>query len=131
MSQPRHILTILAVSDLQRARGFYEHTFGWPVVVDVPVFVQFELPGGMALGVYSREAFAANTEILPTGVPDLAITGTEIYLHVDDPAASLKRALDSGGRLLSKLAPRAWGDEAAYLADPEGNVIVLGRPLSE
>ena len=26
-------------------------------------------------------------------------------------------------------APRDWGDEAAYFADPDGNVLVVARPL--
>ena len=32
-------------------------------------------------------------------------------------------------RELSKLAPRDWGEQAAYFADPDGNVIVAARPL--
>ncbi len=36
----------------------------------------------------------------------------------------------AGGRLLSARAARAWGDEAAYFADPEGNVLVVARPAA-
>jgi len=32
-------------------------------------------------------------------------------------------------RLLSPLAARPWGHEAAYFADPDGNVVVVARPL--
>jgi hypothetical protein len=37
----------------------------------------------------------------------------------------VKRA---GAPELSALAPRPWGDDAAYFSDPSGNVLVLARP---
>jgi catechol 2,3-dioxygenase-like lactoylglutathione lyase family enzyme len=44
-------LVILAVGDLPRALAFYRSAFGWRQLVDVPVYGEFELPGGMRLGV--------------------------------------------------------------------------------
>jgi len=38
-SLPRHILTILAVADLETAAKFYQQAFGWPMRVEVPVYV--------------------------------------------------------------------------------------------
>ena len=46
MSAPRHVLTILAVRDLERSVAFYRAAFGWPARVEVPAYVEFELPGG-------------------------------------------------------------------------------------
>ncbi len=37
------------------------------------------------------------------------------------------RAIAAGARELSPLAPRDWGDEAAYFADPDGNVLAVAR----
>ncbi|MHC4957811.1 MAG: VOC family protein, partial [Planctomycetota bacterium] len=75
------------------------------------------------------EAFARNTNEHPAAPPAGAITGTEIYLHCDDLADAIAKLDAAGARLLSGRAPRDWGDEAAYFADPEGNVIVVTRPL--
>ncbi len=126
---PRHVLTILAVRDREASLAFYRTAFGWPVRVEVPVYAEFELPDGRGLGVYQREGFAHNTRKTPVEVPEGAITGTEIYLHCDDLPAALGRIRAAGARELSPLAPRDWGDEAAYFADPDGNVLVLARPL--
>ncbi|MBI5058664.1 VOC family protein [candidate division KSB1 bacterium] len=124
---PDHILTILAVRDLSRAVNFYRSAFDWKTVVDVPVYVEFELPRGQRLGLYQREAFARNTGQLPASVEPGQLTGTEIYLYCTDPTATLARVTTFGGRLLSPLSLRDWGDEAAYTADPDGNIIVLAR----
>ncbi len=127
---PRHVLTILAVGDLDRSRRFYEEAFGWPLRVEAPVYVEFALPDGRGLGLYKREHFAANTGVQPAGGPGGgATTGTEIYFHCADLPGAIDRLKGAGARLLSPLAARDWGDEAAYFADPDGNVLVLARPL--
>ncbi|HEY3446260.1 MAG TPA: VOC family protein [Myxococcales bacterium] len=125
-----HVLTILAVGDLSRARAFYRDAFGWAQPVDVPVYAEFELPDGMRLGLYQREGFARNTGQAPSVTPMGAISATEIYFHVDDLPAAIAKLESAGARTLSPRAKRDWGDEAAYFADPDGNVLVVGRPLA-
>jgi predicted enzyme related to lactoylglutathione lyase len=125
-----HALTILAVRDLARSGAFYRGAFGWPLRVEAPVYVEFELPDGRGLGLYAREGYAKNTGQTPMTVPEGEITGTEIYFHVDDVDDAVKRLAAAGARLLSALAPRDWGDLAAYFADPDGNVIVVARPTT-
>jgi predicted enzyme related to lactoylglutathione lyase len=126
----RHVLTILAVEDLRRAADFYVRAFGWPKSVETPVYVELSLPDGMRLGVYQREGFARNTGQSPLRAEDGAITSTELYLYADDPTHAAERLREAGARELSPMAPRAWGDEAAYFADPDGNVVVVARPLA-
>jgi predicted enzyme related to lactoylglutathione lyase len=75
-----------------------------------------------------REGFARNTGEMPAAVPDGAINGTELYFHVDDVDDAVQRVVGAGASLLSSLAPRDWGDDAAYFADFDGNVIVVARP---
>jgi catechol 2,3-dioxygenase-like lactoylglutathione lyase family enzyme len=98
--------------------------------VDVPVYAEFELPGGMRLGLYQREGFARNTGQAPAATPLGAISGTEVYFYVDDLAAAVARLQAAGAKLLSPVAKRDWGDEAAYFADPDGNVLVVARPMA-
>ena len=126
----RFVLLILAVTDLARAVRFYRDAFGWTQTVDVPVYVEFALPDGMRFGLYERNAFAANTGERPHAIPREALSPTEVYLYVDDLDEAIAR-LDAGGaRWLSARAPRPWGDEAAYCADPDGNVVVVARPIA-
>jgi len=130
-SLPRHILTILAVEDLETAAKFYQRAFGWPIRVEVPVYVEFGLPDGRGFGVYQREGYAHNTGQLPATLPAHAISATEIYLHCENLELSIKQLKEAGARELSALAERDWGDQAAYFADPDGNVIVVARPLDQ
>jgi predicted enzyme related to lactoylglutathione lyase len=127
-SHARHVLTILAVRDLTVARAFYDAAFGWARPVSTPVYVEFALPGEQRLGLYQRDGFAKNTGQATVQIPPGALAPTELYFHVDDLQPALRRVQDAGGRLLSALARRDWGDEAAYFADPDGNVIVVARP---
>lgn len=129
-SLARHTLTILAVSDLPRSTAFYRAAFAWPTRVDVPVYVEFELPDGRGLGLYDRAGYARNTGQAPVVVPKGEITGTELYFHVADLDEAVARLGAAGARLLSPAAPRDWGDVAAYFADPDGNVIVVAKPTT-
>ncbi len=128
---PRHVLTILAVKDLPAAAKFYQQAFGWPMRVEVPVYVEFGLPDGRGFGVYQREGYAHNTGQLPAALPTHAISATEIYLHCENLELSIEQLKEAGARELSALAERDWGDQAAYFADPDGNVIVVARPLGQ
>ncbi|MBI3205356.1 MAG: VOC family protein [Myxococcales bacterium] len=121
----RHALTILAVSDLERAKRFYAEAFGWPRTVEVPVYVEHELPGGMRLGLYERVAFGSNTGQVPARIADGALAPTELYFYADDVPAAIARLSAAGARELSALSLRPWGDRAAYFADPDGNVLVI------
>jgi len=129
MAPARHVLTILAVENLERAARFYAGAFGWRQVVDAPVYAELELPGGLRLGLYEREAFGRNTGRVPARTPPGELAPTELYFHVDDLADAIARLERAGARPLSARAPRDWGDEAAYFADPDGNVVVVARPL--
>ncbi len=124
----RLTLVILAVADLPRAIGFYSAVFAWKQTVDVPVYAEFQAPGGMRFGLYDRRAFAANTGQVPHEIPSGALCPTELYVHVDDLPAAITRLEAAGARCLSACAPRDWGDDAAYFADRDGNVVVVARP---
>jgi lactoylglutathione lyase len=123
VSPVRLALVILAVRDLPAMVSFYRAVLGWPAVVEVPVYVELQHEGGVRLGLYVDRNFGVNLGTMPPPSPPL--TRTELYLACDDLPAAIDRAVAAGARLLSPRAPRDWGDEVAYLADPEGNVIAL------
>jgi catechol 2,3-dioxygenase-like lactoylglutathione lyase family enzyme len=118
------------MSDLMQSVRFYAEAFGWSTVVDTPVYVEFLLPGDQRLGLYERRAFALNTGLAPTGIQHGQLSGTELYFYThgtDDLLVSIRRLEAVNAQLLSRLQLRSWGDDAAYFADPDGNVIVLAR----
>ena len=125
-----HVLTILAVEDLPSSLDFYRRAFPWELTVEVPVYAEFTLPGGMRLGLYERESFGRNTGAAPISAPAGALLPTELYLHAAALEEAVARVEAAGARLLAPLAPRPWGDEVVYFADPSGNVLALARPLT-
>jgi catechol 2,3-dioxygenase-like lactoylglutathione lyase family enzyme len=127
----RSVIVILACDDVARSREFYVRAFGWKVGADFPVYVEMEAATGVRVGLYLREGFAKNTGEPPAPRPARGTTASEIYLYVDDVTAAFARLLAAGGRPLSRPAPRVWGDEAGYVADPDGNVVAVARPLAE
>jgi len=127
----RHVLTILAVENLERSVLFYTSAFGWPAAVETPVYVELALPNAMRFGLYQREGFAKNPGQAPLPVPPGQITPTEVYLQVDELAEACERVRASGGRLLSPASPRPWGDEVAYFADPDGHLLALAVPARD
>ena len=129
MKNSRLALVILAVDDLARARRFYESAFGWLPHVEVPVYAEYVLPAGMRLGLYEAGAFSVNTGRSSEPNAPGRTTRSELYFFPDDLDAAIAAVLDAGGELLSPLASRSWGDETAYFADPDGNVIALAREL--
>jgi uncharacterized protein len=126
--EARLTLVILAVEELRRAVSFYRAAFGWTQTVDEAVYAEFALSGAVRLGLYTHADFARNTGQAPLKPARGEITGAEIYLFVDDLSAAIARVEAAGGRTLSPRALRDWGDEAAYFADPDGNVVVLAQP---
>lgn len=123
-----HVLLVLACDDVERAKAFYQRAFGWPVEVDLPVYVEMAVPTGLRVGLYARDSYAQNTGEPVASAPRAGTTVCELYLTVDDPRSALDRVA-AGARLLSAVAPRGWGAEAGYAADPEGNVVAVAREL--
>lgn len=118
-------MVILAVEDVKRAASFYDAAFRWPRRLDLPVLVEFELPDGRGLAVYQRESFANNTGRLPPEIE--STTGTELYIRCEDLDLCIGRLLNAGARPLAAKQLKPWGDEVAYFADLDGNVVAVAR----
>ena len=106
---------IFAVSDVRQSAAFYEQAFGWPrnQRIDYSNYVEFELKGG-TLGLYERSGYAEEVGAEPVLVPD-------------DAVAAAARLEAAGARPLSPLVDRSWGEQAAWFADPDGNVVAVAQ----
>jgi predicted enzyme related to lactoylglutathione lyase len=43
---------------------------------------------------------------------------------------TIRRIEEAGGRPLGDLAPRSWGESAAWFADPDGNVFAVAQSVA-
>ena len=120
---------IFAVDDLSRSLEFYERAFDWPrnEWIDYSNYVELLAPGGGALGLYERDGFASTVGAEPARFSNGLVPPAYLYVRVDDVRATIERVEAAGGRPLSPLAARPWGEEAAWFADPDGNVVAVAQ----
>ena len=123
---------IFAVADLTRSLDFYERAFGWPrnEWIDYPNYVELLPPTGGALGLYERDGYAAMVGAEPAVIPDGQVSPAYLYVRVDDVDETVRRIEAAGGHSLGELAPRSWGETAAWFADPDGNVVAVAQSVA-
>ena len=121
---------ILAVSDLKRALAFYEGVFGWRRNdrIDYANYVELHPDDGGTLGLYEREGFAGTVGAEPLAIDNGKVAPSYVYVRVDDVENAVTRLTAAGGRPLSPLTARQWGETAAWFADPDGNVVAVAGP---
>lgn len=119
---------ILYVEDPGRSRRFYAHTLGFGPTLDVPGMTEFAIGTGAVLGLMPAEGIV---RLLGDAIRDprdaAGIPRVEVYLVTAEASAMHARALAAGGRELSPMAPREWGDRAGYVADPDGHVVAFAE----
>ena len=113
---------VVAVSDLQRARGFYEGGLGLTPDADEEGGVRYACGEGTAIFVYLSPEHAGATGATTAGwfVADLdaemaalAARGVE-FERYDGPVATDERGVFDAGRF-----------RAAWVKDPDGNTLAL------
>jgi catechol 2,3-dioxygenase-like lactoylglutathione lyase family enzyme len=121
---------IFAVADLARSLDFYERAFGWPrnERIDYENYVELLPPDGGSLGLSERDGYAALVGANPAEIPEGRVSPAYLYVRVEDVEEAVHRVEAAGGRALGELAPRSWGETAAWFADPDGNVVAVAQP---
>ena len=122
---------ILYVRDQHASANFYRNVLAAEPVLDVPGMTEFRLGDSVVLGLMPERGI---TRLLGGGVDPASAGGVpraELYLLVADPAAYHARALAAGGKELSPLQARDWGEAAAYCQDLDGHVLAFARLLAE
>ena len=131
----------LVVSDLERARAFYEKMFGFRVISqegwkdNAVVDGAIGCPGSAARG-YMLAGHNCFLELFEFSSPE-PLGGCpgelgpqeagirHIAFYVDDCRAEYERCLSLGGQVLGEPAPKGSGVDAVYLRDPDGNILEL------
>jgi predicted enzyme related to lactoylglutathione lyase len=124
---------VLAVADLERSLAFYEAAFAWPrnPRIDYANYVELHPDDGGTLGLYERGGFAGTVGVEPLSIDNGKVAPSYVYVRVEDVEDAVRRLTDAGGRPLSALTARQWGETAAWFADPDGNVIAVAGPTPD
>jgi catechol 2,3-dioxygenase-like lactoylglutathione lyase family enzyme len=116
--EQRVSMITLGVSDLPRARAFYEG-LGWEVTDD-PEEILFFQAGGLVVALWSREHLAEDTDVEDRG----GWGGVTLAYNVRSPAevdAVLEEARLAGARIARKGEETAWGGYSGVFVDPDGH----------
>ena len=115
-----HIVT-LGVSDLARARSFYQG-LGWELCASSnPEIAWFRTTGGL-LGLFPHDLLAADAG-LPDG-PRPPFRGVTLAMCVETPEAvqpALEQAAAAGATIVKPATRAEWGGVSGYFTDPDGH----------
>ncbi|MSQ51928.1 MAG: VOC family protein [Betaproteobacteria bacterium] len=115
--QPNPVVHVeILGADAPRLQRFYTDLLGWKVSLN-PIGY-----GYVPVAPVAPVALTGGVGPSPQGQPL-----TIFYVKVDDPAATLKRAVELGGKIVMPPIEVPGGITFARFADPEGNVIGLVR----
>ncbi|MEU4427167.1 VOC family protein [Actinoplanes sp. NPDC024001] len=124
MTVYRNASTILYVEDLKAALGFYRDMLGFAATYQFPPdgppeFVALE--NGISLAsVTDGQLGSHGQEVrLRTGRP------FELCIYTDDVDRSITDLRERGVTVLVEPADQPWGERMAYVADPEGNPVMI------
>lgn len=122
--------TCLHVSDLERARAFYQDLFGYPVISADARLCAFNVGGTHVLILFAREDTATDTQ-LPFGViPGHATSGSS-HVGFSIPAESLdawRDRLERRGIPVESSFIWPAGGTSLYFRDPDGHLLELLTP---
>ncbi|MGE5635690.1 MAG: VOC family protein [Nocardioidaceae bacterium] len=122
--------TILYVRDAAASVAFYERAFGLARRFEHASGQYAELETGATALAFASRALAADN--LPPGLrPDDAGDGRpafEICLVTDDVEGAFERAVQAGAEPVTAPRTRAWGQDVAFVLDPDGVLVELASP---
>ena len=123
--------TILYVRDVAASLAFYEKAFGLQRKFITPDQTYGELlTGETTLSFADFELASTN---LSAGFTQSNIQhkpfGTELGFTTDDVADVVATAVQEGAVLVEEVRTKPWGQEVAYLRDPDGFLIEICTPM--
>ena len=118
---PRISMITLGVRDLATSVRFYEKGLGFPRMKSPPEVAFFTL-NGTWLGLYGRDALAADAKVSPVGSGFEAFAlahNVHSEAEVDNVIA---QAVAAGAMLVKKAGKVFWGGYSGYFKDPDGHL---------
>jgi uncharacterized protein len=117
--EQRLSLITLGVSDLARARAFYE-ALGWKTRAEPEEDVVFFQSGGMIVALWGRDQLAVDSGVEDNG----GWGGITLAHNVRSPEevdAVIEEARRAGGQIAREGAETFWGGYSGIFVDPDGH----------
>jgi len=124
----KEIEFILYVADQFKSRDFYQQLLQIKPCLDDPGMTEFQIANVVKLGLMPEEGIATIlTNLMPHPNKGNGIPRCELYLKVKNAETYFKRGIQAGGKEISALKLRDWGDRVGYIADIDGHIIALAE----
>jgi len=124
----KEIMFILYVADQAKSKDFYQDVLQIKPSLDVQGMTEFQLADSVKLGLMPENGIAKIlSDKMPHPKEGNGIPRCELYLKVENAQAYIKRGLQLGGKAISALQDRDWGDKVGYISDLDGHVIAFAE----
>jgi predicted lactoylglutathione lyase len=117
--EQRLSLITLGVSDLQRAKSFYE-ALGWHTDTDPSMDVAFFQAGGMVVALWDRDQLAGDSAVTDPG----GWGGVTLAYNTRSPEevdSVIEEARAAGATIGREPAETFWGGYSGIFIDPDGH----------
>ena len=124
--------TILYVADVEASLAFYERALGQRrrFVHESGDYGELET-GDTTLAFATRELAASNLPgVYRPGEPGAVGPSFEVCFVTDDVQAAFDLAIEEGAAAVTPPNTRPWGQDVAYVRDPDGNLVELASPVA-
>jgi lactoylglutathione lyase len=122
--------TILYVSDVEASLDFYERALGQRrrFLHESGQYAELDT-GNTALAFAAHELAAASLPGVyrPEERPGIR-PAFEVCFVTDNVQAAFDRAIEEGAEAVSGLQTKPWGQDVAYVRDPDGNLVEIASP---
>ena len=124
--------TILYVRDVPASLAFYERAFGQRrrFLHESGQYAELET-GATALAFAAIELAASNLpEALAPAVAAESRPSFEVCFVTEDVGGAYERAVGEGAEPVSPPLSKPWGQDVAYVRDPDGTLVEIASPAS-
>jgi len=121
LMKPRISMITLGVRDLNAAIEFYQHGLGFPRMESPPEVAFFTL-NGTWLGLYGREALAADAMLSPAGEGFAGFSLAHNVGSEQEVDEVISQAVQAGATLVKEPQKVFWGGYSGYFKDLDGHL---------
>lgn len=124
--------TILYVENVEKTISFYMNSFGFSQKFFTPEKDYAELDTGNTILAFASYSIAEynGVEIIKSNITNIP-PAFELTFVTTDLENDLKKAIESGSKLVKEPLQKPWGQLVAYIRDINGFLIELCTPVSE